>query len=271
MLNDGHVLLTGLPAETRRFVVAFSTIADWKHGILELLYSAGMWLGAFLVIALLAARKRGAPWPRRRVPPLVAVVVLLGLLALLGGAAGAVLFSAAPLVCLAALVAGLRLAAGPRAAALSAFGLAGLLLSYRRPFHIGDSAYVGPPLLFALVCGIGLLRLAVVSERNGLTRGRLRRSLLAGIAAVAALAFGGRLLQYASDDRVPIPGTDGMLSTRPPVIRELTGLALAIRRGTSSGGWSRRFSGRRNLEPALGPDQPGPPQALPSRLPHPGE
>ena len=147
-------------------MVAFSTIADWKHGILELLYSSGMWLGAFLVIALLAARKRGAPWPRRRVPPLVAVVVLLGLLALLGGAAGAVLFSAAPLVCLAAFVAGLRLAAGPRAAALSAFGLTGLLLSYRRPFHIGDSAYVGPPLLFALVCAIGLLRLAVGPRRT---------------------------------------------------------------------------------------------------------
>lgn len=233
VLTDGHALLTGLPAETRRFVVAFSTIADWKHGILELLYSSGMWLGAFLVIALLAARRPNAPWPRKRVPELIALVVLLGVLALLGGASGAVLFSTGPLVCLIAFAAGLTVAAGPRAAALSAFGLTGLLLSYRRPFHIGDSAYVGPPLLFALVCGIGLLRLAVVSEKDGFARRRLRRALLVGIASVAALAFGGRLLQYASDSREAVPGTEGMLSARPAVARELTGLALAVRRQTA--------------------------------------
>ena len=75
----------------------------------------------------------------------------------------------------------------------------------------------------------------MVSEKDGFARRRLRRAVLAGIAAVAVLAFGGRLLQYASDDRIPIPGTDGMLSTRPRVVRELTDLALAIRRGTAPG------------------------------------
>lgn len=98
-----------------------------------------------------------------------------------------------------------------------------------------DAPYVGPPLLFAFCCAAALLRLMVVSEKKQLFRHRLRSGILAGIAVVATAAFAGRVLRYASDDRVPVPGTDRMLSAQPELSREIANLAAAVRRNTRQG------------------------------------
>ena len=228
VLRDGHVLLTGLPPETRHFLMAFSGIPDWKNGLLELVYSAAMWGG---VVALLAwlAWPRDSPRPRGLAVGLAAALVLLAVTALLGGAGGAVLYSAAPLVCLAGLWAGWRRGHGSPAAALTACGLLGLLLSYRRLFHIGDSAYVAPPLLFAFVSAAGLLHAAAASRRRGAERARLRAAFGAAVAAAVLAAFAGRLWQYASFEAVPVDGTSGMLSASPELAHELGELAAALR------------------------------------------
>jgi hypothetical protein len=188
-------------------------------------YSFAMWFGAWLVVDL-AARPRPA---RAAAKSLLPVVAILAAAAALGGASGAVLFSAAPLVCAVALAAALSRRRSPRAAATAAFAAAGLLLSYRRPFHIGDSAYVGPPLLFAFVSAAALLSLAVSSARRRPVRLRLRAAVGAAVAILVAAAFAGRLAQYGSDDRVGIPGTDGMLSARADVARDLALLTRGIR------------------------------------------
>ncbi len=230
VLRDGHVLLTGLPEETRTFLVRFSGLADWRSGTLEMLYSAGLWLGLALAVRALALwREEGA---RRRLILLGACLAGLALLALLGGAAGAILYSGAPLACLAAVVAGLSLPRGSRAAALIGFGIFGFLASGRRLFHIGDSGYVGPPILVALVCVAGLLRLAVVRQRGTAPRRRLRKSFRVALGCLIGLAFVGRTLEYASDERVAIAGTQGMLSARPELAARLAGTAqmLAARR-----------------------------------------
>ncbi len=231
---EGHVLLTGLPQETRTFLVAFSGVRDWGNGVLQLLYSAGMWLGAFLVVEVMALRADGGEM-RSRAGRLVFLLAALALLAALGGASGAVLFSGAPLVCLGALMVGLRRTGHPRGAAAVAFGLAGLLLSYRRPFHIGDSAYVGPSLVFAFVSAPALLQLAVASESVRRFRVRLRGALMAAVGVLILCSFAGRAAQYASDGRIAIPGTDGMLSARAAVAGEIAVLAQTIRRVTAPG------------------------------------
>ncbi|MDQ6893177.1 MAG: hypothetical protein M3167_10915 [Acidobacteriota bacterium] len=225
VLDDGHVFLTGLPEETRTFLVAFAGLRDWRSGLVQMVYSAAMWLGGALVVDL-AARPRPASRAARVLLPVGAV---LAVTAALGGASGAVLFSAAPLLCAAALWAGFARRRGARGAATLAFAAAGLILSYRRPFHIGDSAYVGPPLLFAFVSAAALLRQAALRAGSRTGRVRLAAAFRFATAAVVAAAFAGRALQYASDDRIPIPGTDGMLSARAPVVRDLQSLAGAIR------------------------------------------
>jgi hypothetical protein len=232
VVNDGHVLLTGLPAETRHFLVAFSGLPDWKNGIPELFYSAAMWTGLFLLVSLLALPS-GRDRPKLR--GLAVVFAILAATALAGGAGGAVLFSAAPLVCLAALAAGLRRRRGSPAAALVACGFLGLVLSYRRLFHIGDSAYVGPPLLFAFVCAAGLVRIAIASHRRGADRARLAAGLRWTVAGLVAVAFAGRAWQYASIEAVPFVGTGRMLSARPEVAREIEELSAAIRGATAPG------------------------------------
>jgi hypothetical protein len=229
---DGHLLLTGLPPETRHFLLAFSGVPDWRSGLLELLYSAAMWAGIALVTALLATR---GPDRARLLRALAAVGAVLAATALLGGAGGAVLFSAAPLVCLAGLAAGLWRRRGSSAAALAACGSLGLLLSYRRPFHIGDSAYVGPPLLFALVCAAGLLRIASASQRSAEGRRRVAAAFGWAIAACVILAFVGRAWQYRAIEAVPLAGTGDMLSARPELAREIEELGRAIRDRTRDG------------------------------------
>jgi hypothetical protein len=231
VVEDGHVLLTGLPPETREFLVAFSGVRDWRSGILELLYSASMWVGAFLLLHLLATRRSDPGRVRRLLPVLAGVLLLLGLSAALGGAGGAVTFSAAPLVCVAATLLALSRRAAP-APALLGIGLAGALLSYRRPFHIGDSAYVGPQLLFALVCAAGLVQWMVEREKNSDTRERFRTLAAGSVLALAAFGFVGRALWYRGDGRIPIAGTEGMLSAVPSVAARYEELAQSIVRKT---------------------------------------
>jgi hypothetical protein len=226
VVTDGHVLLTGLPPETRHFLVAFSGLPDWRSGSLELLYSAAMWSGVVLVAGLLAT-PRGAGRAGFIKMLTAAGAVLVGT-ALLGGAGGAVLFSAAPLVCFAGLVAGLWRRRGGPAAVLVACGSLGLLLSYRRPFHIGDSAYVGPPLLFAFVCAAGLLRMASASPRAAVRR-RLGAAFGWTVAAFVVLGFAGRAWQYHAIESIPLEGTGGMLSGRPELAREIEELGRTVR------------------------------------------
>lgn len=234
VVADGHVLLTGLPPETRHFLLAFSGLPDWRAGLAELVYSAAMWSGLLLVAALLS--RPSPPDRRTSLAALVAVLVLLAAAALLGGAGSAVLFSAAPLVSLAGLVAGLRRGKGGGAAGLAACGLLGFVLSYRRPFHIGDSAYVAPPLLFAFACAAGLLWLAAARCRTRRDRGRLTAAWRWAVGALVAAAFAGRLAQYAAIEAVPIAGTDGMLSARPELAREIEELAAAVEAATPGDG-----------------------------------
>jgi hypothetical protein len=231
---DGHVLLTGLPSETRRFLVTMSGVRDWRAGLAQLVYSSTMWLGAFLVVDLLSSMG-DRPRLRRRLPWLATLFVVIGASALAGGASGAVVFSAAPLVCLAAIIVGLSRRLRTKGAALVAFGLLGVLLSYRRPFHIGDGAYVGPPLLFAFVSSAGLLRLALARVRSGGHRHRLRTGLSLAMGSLLVISFAGRALGYVSDRSVSVPGTDGMISARAEVAREIGEIAAEIRGRTSPG------------------------------------
>jgi hypothetical protein len=248
VLSDGHVLLTGISPETRKFLVHFSGLDDWRKGLVQMLYSAAMWTGGVFVIERLTTG-RG-----RRVPVFVAVGLVLVISAALGGAHGAVLFSAAPLACVAAIPAGLLRRGRPHGAALAAAGVAGLLAMHRRFLHIVDSPYVGPPLLFAFVAAAGLLHRVTV-RRSGPARRRLRLALAAGLAVLVTTAFAGRIAQYSSTERVAIAGTGGMVGANPRVAREIEATAERVRRSTSDGDFLVVFpegqilnalSGRRN-------------------------
>jgi hypothetical protein len=233
VLRDGHLLLTGISPETRRFLVAFSGVRDWPRGLAQAAYSASMWAGAVLLLWL-ASRGRRAFFDGRFVRIAVALGAVLVTTAFAGGASGAVLFSAAPLICLAA--AGAGLARGRRGgAALATFGLVGFVSSHRRPFHIGDSAYVAPPLLFALVAAAGLLYVLTRSQRRGEDRRRLAFALNVGVAALVVFGFAGRILQYSHDERLPIPGTGGMLSAGAQTVRELVATAEAVQKYSAPG------------------------------------
>jgi hypothetical protein len=231
LFHDAHVLLIGLPEETRTFLVRFSGILDWRRGLLELLYSVGVWGAAFLMLELFALRDREPRRFRRRLVLICALLPILALIAFLGGAADVVPFSAAPAVSLAALAVAVRRGRGPRSAALAAFGFLGLVLSYRRPFHISDSAYVAPPLLFAFASAAGLLRVAAL-RLGSPSRAALRSSLNLTLAFAVLLAFVGRYAAYRSDRRPTIPGTDGMLRASPELSRDIAELASTIRRQT---------------------------------------
>ncbi len=235
VLGDGHVLLTGVSPETRRFLVEFSGIRRWPRGLAELVYSSAAWVGAVLVTAWVVLRRTGRPAARRLAAGSALVLFALALSAMFGGVAGASLFSAAPLVCVTAVGVGAWRRGRPRGAALAAFGLVGVLASHRRPFHITDSAYVGPPLLFAFVCAAGLLGLLSAFPRKAGDRRRLRLGYSVGLAALTCLAFVGRATQYLQDERVPIPGTGGMLSASSGQALEIAAMVDAIRNRTRPG------------------------------------
>jgi hypothetical protein len=234
VLADGHVLFGRLPPETRHFLIAFSGIPDWRRGLLEMIYSAAAWAGLAAVVAWLSW-PRGSPKPRGLVLGLLVALGVLAAAALAGGAGSAVLFSAAPLLSFAAAIAGTRRRRGSPAAALAASGALGFVLSYRRPFHIGDSAYVAPPLLFAFVAAAGLLHLAAASRRLASERRALELGFRRLLAVLVVAAFAARIVQYAAIEAVPIAGTSGMLSARPEVAREIEELGSLLRAKTAPG------------------------------------
>ncbi len=232
LLRDAPVLLAGIPRDTpaRSVLAAFR---GWRDGIPVLLYSAALWTGIVSLCGVLAALGISNERTKQRLRPLLGVLVAMALLAAAGGASGAILFSAAPLLCLAALAAGLLRRRGPRAAALVGFGLLGLLASHRRLFHIADSGYVAPPLLFAFVCAAGFLRMLVVLEKQRALRFRFRTVLDGALALLIGFAFLARAIQYSSDERVPVPGTGGMLSALSGTARDLSLVATIVRAETS--------------------------------------
>jgi hypothetical protein len=234
LLRDAPVFLFNLPPETRS-LLALSGSSAWPGGVWTLLYSAAMWLAVFFLVEIVALRRADPSRARRRLPWFAALLAVFGVAASLGGAlSGGLVWSAAPLVCAAAAVVGLRLPRGPTATALFGFGMLGLLLSHRRFFFISDGAYVGPPLLFAFVCAAGLCSVAVSREKAPEMRDRLRAGLVTLVGLLIGLAFAARLVEYAGDERVPIRGTSGFLTARPELAREIENLAEAIRAGTSS-------------------------------------
>lgn len=228
VFEDGHVLLYGLPQETREFLIAYSGLRDWRLGVLELLYSTAMWAGLLWLIHILAIGSGGRSRVLRKAPILAILLLVLVVFAALGGAGGAVLFSAAPLICAGAAVVGLRSPSASRVA-LVGFGVAGAFFFYRRPFHIGDGAYVGPPLLFAFVCAAGIVQAMLDGERDPTVRDRLRSYAAVTVIALTVLAFLGRGVRYGEDERVPIPGTEGSLSARPEVVAGFEALARSVR------------------------------------------
>ena len=232
LLRDAPVLLVGIPRGTPAGSV-LAALRGWRDGIPVLLYSAALWIGVVSLAGVLAARGVSNERARHWLRVVLAVLAVIVLLAAAGAAQNAIFFSAAPLLCLAALAAGLVRRRGPRAAALVAFGLLGLLASHRRLFHIADSGYVAPPLLFAFVCAAGLLRTLVVLEKQHALRIRFCAILDGALALLIGLAFLGRALQYSSDERVPVPGTGGMLSALPGTARDLALVATMVRAETT--------------------------------------
>jgi hypothetical protein len=234
VLSDGPVLLFGLPEETRGSV-AFAGVRGWRSGLVPLLYSSLLWLGVALTVEVVALRREDRERVRRRLPVVLGILGLLALLAVLAQGTGAVLFSAAPAVCAASLVAGVRRRGRPEAAPLAGFGVLGLLVSHRALFHLSDGPYVAPPLLVAFVCAAGLLQLFATRASTGASSRRLRTGLTTVVAALVVVAFAGRFARYGADDRVAVPGTHGMLSARPETAREIAALASVVRKETREG------------------------------------
>jgi hypothetical protein len=226
VITDGHLLLTSIPGPTR-----ILGIADWRSGFLEMAYSATMWAGLVLAVGLFS-RRADREGSARRLKLLAALLALVVFLGFRGASLAGVNFSAAPAVCLAAALTGACLRGGRRAGALAGFGAAGFLLFHRRPFHIGDTWYVGAPLLFAFVAAAGLLRIACLLERRRGWRVPFARGLRWTLGAAVLFAFAGRFAYYAKDLRVPVPGTDGMITARPETAAGLARLAGEIRKRT---------------------------------------
>jgi hypothetical protein len=255
VIREGHLLLTGLPPETKRFMESFSGIGDWRGGIANAVYSVCLWLSVFLVLRLLAVVRVDPAEARRRSRDLLAALAVLAAAAALGGASGPFLWSGAPGLCLFAVLWSFRRRGRSDSVALAAFGSMGLMMSHRRLFHIGDSWYVGNPLIFAFVCAAVLLQLAVASEPRQESRVALGRSLSVLLAVLTALAFAMRLKQYADDPRIPISGTGGFLTATPELASEMEKVASSIRDRTRpqdglvvfpEGEMLNYLSGRRN-------------------------
>jgi hypothetical protein len=232
-VRDAPVLLFNLPAETASSGAKLTAGGLWR-GCLQMLYGAVACAALFLALELFVASRRD----RQEVPTLLRRLGLaLVVLAVCGAAAGLPgnpFFAGAPLLCAVAAVVGVRTARQPLGAALAAFGVLGVLASHRRFFFLTDAPYVGPPLLFAIVCAAGLTALATDRLRTPLRDG-LASLVPAAVALLTAAAFAGRSLDYLSDDRLPIPGTHGMLSAAPGVRAEILRVAETLRRETPAG------------------------------------
>jgi hypothetical protein len=234
VFGDGHLLLTRVPEETRTFLWKFSQIAEWPRGLLELFYSAACWIGAVLILQMVAIGRTDRTLALRKMPVLVGLLLVLVFCAAGGGAGGAVAFSAAPLVCAAAIGIGL-FGRAERRDVLVGFGLAGLLYFHRRPFHIVDGAYVAPPLLFAFVGAAAIVQWLLDRETNFRVRERFRLLCSAGLMVLITCAYAARAAQYRKSGRVPIPGTAGMLSAQPDIASGLSALAALVQRESAPG------------------------------------
>jgi hypothetical protein len=227
-VRDAPVLLLNLPAETRSHPV-LAGVSAWRDGIWTLLYSSAMWLGAFFLMEIAAVSRVDPLRARRRLGPLAVLLLLFGVAAWRGGGlSGGLIWSAAPFVCAAACVVGLRSGRQPVPPVLIGFGTMGLLLSHRRPFFIEDAPYVGPPLLVAFVCAAALCSIAVAREPAPMQE-RLGVGVAVLLVSLTGVAFASRLLEYEKDERVPIAGTAGFLSARTELAREIEELGTAIR------------------------------------------
>jgi hypothetical protein len=235
VLRDGHLLLTGLPPETRRFLLNLSGFHDPFGGFLRLLFSAAAWAIIFLLIDVAATWKEDRNRFRRRLPWIAGIAVTLIAYHDYAGSNHMVFMSGSPLVGFAAVFLGVRRRGGPHSAALCAFGAVAAVLSYRKPFSIEDSAYVAPPILFVIVSGVGILHELVASEGARVARVRLRRWLKLALAVLIFWGFVDRIALYAADDRVILPGTNGMLSARAETAQTLTLLAETVRQRTREG------------------------------------
>ena len=226
VLSDGSLLLSGVSPETRRFLVAFSHVEQWPRGLAELAYSAAVWSAAVLLGIAYALRRKNPRWVWAG---LAATALVAAIAALAGGVQGAVLFSAAPFISLLGLLAAFLRRGRPGAAALGGLGLMGLLAAHRRPFHIGDTPYVAPQMLFAFACAAGLLHLFVAARwRAGEGRSLVRAGAVA-LSLLVAAAFAFRIRQYGEMETVWIPGTGRMLSAGAPVAAEIAATANAVR------------------------------------------
>jgi len=242
VLRDAPVLLWNLPAETRASSAA-SHPAIWARGAVQMAYGAFAWLAVFAAIEILALsrspRAAGAPPARAiargRLPLLLALLGLAAACAAIAGLPQDVVLCATPLLCAAAVWAATRMPRGSRAAALAGCGVLGVLTAYRRPFFLSDGPYVAPPVLFAIVCAAGLIA-AAVDRREPEHRSRLSAAVTGAAWALAGILFVVRGLQYRADDRVPIPGTGGMLSARDGTARQIEAAVREIRRGTQEAG-----------------------------------
>ncbi len=232
VLRDGHVLLGGLPPETRRFLLYLSGFHDPVGNLLRLLYSVALWAGLLLLIDVAAAWKEDPGRFRRRLPWLAGVALYLILYADYAGSIRMRLMGAAPVIGPVAVVLGLLRGGGPRSAALAAYGAMAMMLSYRRFFNIEDLPYVAPALLFGLVAALASLRELVVLQRTSATRIRLQRCFQFLLAGLIVVSFSDRIIGYAHDARVAVPGTEGMLSAPPDTARTLSTLSAAIRSRT---------------------------------------
>ena len=233
VFRDAPVLLLHLPPETTARIGGLASI-PWLSGSTQMAYAALTLTAAFLALDLLVSARFEPGGVRPRLVRLVLIFLALAACVVIGGSPVGGMFSGAPLLCAAAVVLGFREAPRPLGAALAGFGTMGLLASHRRFFFLTDGPYVAPPLLFAVVCVAGGAAMAV-AKRPIRVQGRLSAALLAAVAVLAAAAFAGRIAGYRSDDRVPVPGTDGMLSARPAVSRDIRDVSERIRRETAAG------------------------------------
>ena len=231
VLRDAPVLLYNLPPETRAALSAGRL--EWGRGLAQMGYAAFTWVAAFLVIEALALR--GQQPLTRRLPAVALCMLGTAVSAIVAGPPADIFLCAAPLLCLVSALVSLKLERGSTSAALAGFGVLGVLTSYRRVLFIADAPYVGPPILFALVCAAGCLSVAV-SRRPEEFRLRLSAAVLSGVTSLAAVLFALRVFAYATDDRIPIRGTGGMLSARGETARQIEAVADRVRRETARGG-----------------------------------
>ena len=233
LFRDAPVLLFNLPEETRAHVAA-PRPGIWAAGFVQMLYCAAAWLGVLIVLEILVRSRREPAFARKRLGTLAALVVLAAVCAAIAGFPNDVLLAGTPLLCAASVWLGLRTPRGPLAAALGAFGTAGVLTCVRRPFFLSDAPYVAPPVLFAIVCAAAALARAV-DARAPDARPVLSLWLSRAVATLAAGLFLLRGFQYVRDERTPIPGTDGMLSARAETARRIEDVAALLREKTAPG------------------------------------